>query len=314
MCITKVVLTHYIESLENFIIQFNGDNDILCDQKRRYFVYKNGLNFTATKEHMIKYFNAIEDGDFYFIDDLKREPYHFLAQKYLKTLEFTAKFLISKEDRSNLMKTMTEIHAQYGWKEFFEIDDFQLQERITTILNGHFRINNFRGNQLEAIKAVLCGNDVLAFMPTGMGKSLLYQLPGTYKTTLPFIFLLITSSLLHKKDFFIPTAVAEPGLYVIFSPLCSLIEDQIHHAKNFNLAAVWLSSEKDTAEEILHKMNCAELPFTIIFTTPEKYNACKSFQRNLGYLYTRGVLKLFVLDEVHCLRYIHFITCIFSND
>jgi superfamily II DNA helicase RecQ len=60
-------------------------------------------------------------------------------------------------------------------------------------------INSFRPGQAEAFEHLLAGEDLLAVMPTGSGKSLLYQL----------------------------TSLVVPGVTVVVSPLIALIKDQL---------------------------------------------------------------------------------------
>src|SRR5262245_6425724 len=60
-------------------------------------------------------------------------------------------------------------------------------------------IEELRPGQAEGLKHVLAGRDLLAVMPTGSGKSLLYQLPS----------------------------LVLPGLTIVVSPLIALIKDQV---------------------------------------------------------------------------------------
>ena len=67
------------------------------------------------------------------------------------------------------------------------------------LLHSVFGFSAFRPGQEEIVQAVLEGENVLAVMPTGSGKSLCYQLP----------------------------ALARPGLTLVVSPLIALMRDQV---------------------------------------------------------------------------------------
>jgi hypothetical protein len=74
-----------------------------------------------------------------------------------------------------------------------------LNKNHTTEIKHRFGHNGFRHGQKECVEAALAGRDVFCLMPTGGGKSVVYQLP----------------------------AWCCPGLAVVFSPLISLIQDQV---------------------------------------------------------------------------------------
>ncbi|HEX9525202.1 MAG TPA: DEAD/DEAH box helicase, partial [Reyranella sp.] len=69
----------------------------------------------------------------------------------------------------------------------------------SSLLHSVFGFSDFRPGQEEIVRAVLDGENVLAVMPTGSGKSLCYQLP----------------------------AVARSGLTLVVSPLIALMRDQV---------------------------------------------------------------------------------------
>lgn len=77
-------------------------------------------------------------------------------------------------------------------------------------LTRYFNIDEFRPLQREVINATLSGCDCFVIMPTGGGKSLLYQLPG----------------LISK------------GVTLVISPLISLMHDQVASLRQFNVEAV----------------------------------------------------------------------------
>src|SRR4051812_27684121 len=76
-------------------------------------------------------------------------------------------------------------------------------------------IEDFRPGQLEAILSVLHGQDTLAIMPTGAGKSLCYQ---------------VAAQLL-------------PGTTIVISPLISLMKDQGDKIRELGMISQNLSSE-----------------------------------------------------------------------
>jgi superfamily II DNA helicase RecQ len=91
-------------------------------------------------------------------------------------------------------------------------------------LRMHFGLHDFRPGQERIITAVLGGQDVLAVMPTGSGKSLCYQLP----------------------------AVALPGTTIVVSPLISLMKDQVDELNRRGIAARALHSMLSAAPRRRH--------------------------------------------------------------
>ena len=86
-------------------------------------------------------------------------------------------------------------------------------------LRTHFGHLQFRPGQERIVEAVLGGDDVVAVMPTGSGKSLCYQLP----------------------------AVVLPGVTIVVSPLISLMKDQVDELNRRGVAAGSLHSMLDSA-------------------------------------------------------------------
>jgi ATP-dependent DNA helicase RecQ len=123
-----------------------------------------------------------------------------------------------------------------------------------------YGFNNFRGSQKEIITDILNKEDVVAILPTGGGKSLLYQFPATFSDKIT----------------------------VVVSPLISLMNDQCKYLNSKNIKTVCLNSE--TKIGIGHYIK-----YKIIYTTPEFI-----ISRIHAFVRIREHIGLFAIDEAHC--------------
>src|SRR4029077_4790688 len=90
----------------------------------------------------------------------------------------------------------------------------------SALLHSVFGFSDFRRGREEIVRAVLAGENVLAVMPTGSGKSLCYQLP----------------------------AIARAGLTLVVSPLSALMRHQGRALRAPGVAAGSLNSGNEPAE------------------------------------------------------------------
>ncbi|MBD7906978.1 RecQ family ATP-dependent DNA helicase [Sporosarcina gallistercoris] len=134
-------------------------------------------------------------------------------------------------------------------------------------LKNRFGFDQFRSGQEEVIRSILGSNDTIAILPTGMGKSLCYQLPG------------------EMMD----------GLVLIVSPLVSLMEDQVASIRKRGekrVAALnsFLSSEqrKSILDEI-HKIK-------FLFISPEMIS-----RPDMTKFLIKLPISILVVDEAHCI-------------
>lgn len=138
---------------------------------------------------------------------------------------------------------------------------------LKRILSDQFGYENFRPGQEEVIRHVLDNRDTIAILPTGMGKSLCYQLPGTIMD----------------------------GSVLIISPLVSLMEDQaMRMRRNGEKRVVALNSFLPYIER--QKIIGQLRNFKFIFISPEMLSQ-DSFSRQLS----RIQISLIVVDEAHCI-------------
>jgi ATP-dependent DNA helicase RecQ len=130
-----------------------------------------------------------------------------------------------------------------------------------------FGIDEFRPGQKELVQAILKGRDALAIMPTGSGKSLIYQLP----------------------------AVMLDGLTVVVSPLIALMKDQTDKLEALDVDVVTIHSNLTDREQRAAETAIAEGRGRILYVTPERFRDRDFFEG----LATRPI-SLFVVDEAHC--------------
>jgi ATP-dependent DNA helicase RecQ len=135
------------------------------------------------------------------------------------------------------------------------------------ILVDRFGHEDFQKGQWEPISAVLGGRDALVVMPTGSGKSLVYQLP----------------------------ALMLSGLTVVVSPLIALMKDQQDKLSACGVDALAMHSHLNTSEARETARQVEEGEGEILYLTPERFKDREFFDR----LLTRQV-SLLVVDEAHC--------------
>src|SRR6185503_19051121 len=142
-----------------------------------------------------------------------------------------------------------------------------LKTKARHVLVDRFGHKDFQKGQWEPIDAVLGGEDALVVMPTGSGKSLVYQLP----------------------------ALMLPGLTVVVSPLIALMKDQQDKLSAHGVDALAMHSHLNTSEARETARQVEDGEGEILYLTPERFKDRDFFER----LLTRTV-ALFVVDEAHC--------------
>ncbi len=135
-------------------------------------------------------------------------------------------------------------------------------------LRRHFGHVDFRPAQAEIVNSVLSGRNTVVVMPTGAGKSLCYQLPGTLL----------------------------PGITLVISPLIALMKDQVEQLAARGISATFINSTLSDLERAdrLRRMRSGE--YKLIYVAPERF-------RSPAFLDALGDVKvdLFAIDEAHCI-------------
>ncbi len=136
------------------------------------------------------------------------------------------------------------------------------------ILKKVWGYQEFRGSQLQVINTLLKGDDVLALMPTGGGKSLCYQIP----------------------------ALAREGICVVISPLVALIQNQVASLKNKGVKAIAITGGISFEELNQRLDNCVFGGYKFLYLSPERLQ-----QSNIKERIMQMNVNLVAIDEAHCI-------------
>ncbi len=142
-------------------------------------------------------------------------------------------------------------------------------ERIHKILKKYWGYDQFRPLQEDIILSVLNGNDTMALLPTGGGKSICFQVP----------------------------AMAKKGLCLVISPLIALMKDQVDNLKKKQIkaAAIYSGMHLNDINRIID--NCLfDKDFKFLYVSPERLKT-DTFRINLQ----RMNINMIAVDEAHCI-------------
>lgn len=141
-------------------------------------------------------------------------------------------------------------------------------KKLKSLLKTIYGYDNFRSKQYEIINRVISGEDVCAIMPTGMGKSLCYQIPALY--------------------------LDRPA--IIISPLISLMDDQRLILEELGISSCCYNS--NVANKSQMKTDILQCKYQFIYITPESIVNMKDFLVNLE---DKQGISLIAIDEAHCI-------------
>ncbi|PZP51792.1 MAG: RecQ family ATP-dependent DNA helicase [Pseudopedobacter saltans] len=136
------------------------------------------------------------------------------------------------------------------------------------ILRKFWGYDQFRPLQSEIIQTILSGEDVLALLPTGAGKSICFQVP----------------------------AMATPGICIVVTPLIALMNDQVAHLKEKGIPAVAFHSGLNYYEQDVTMRKCIAGDYKFLYLSPERLQSAE-FRENLIDM----DVNLIAVDEAHCI-------------
>lgn len=133
-------------------------------------------------------------------------------------------------------------------------------------LKENFGFEKFRSNQEDIINCILSGQDTLAIMPTGGGKSICFQLP----------------------------ALILPGITIVISPLIALMKDQVDSLKANGIEACFINSSQTEDERQFYIESLKSNIIKLIYIAPESLSYLDNVFNNL-------TISLVAIDEAHCI-------------
>ena len=139
-------------------------------------------------------------------------------------------------------------------------------EILLAKLKENFGFEKFRPNQEQIINCILSGQDTVAIMPTGGGKSICFQLP----------------------------ALVFPGITIVISPLIALMKDQVDGLKANGIAACFINSSQTEDERQFYIESLKSNTIKLVYIAPESL----SFLDNI---FNSLTISLIAIDEAHCI-------------
>ena len=139
---------------------------------------------------------------------------------------------------------------------------------LLQLLKANFHFTSFRGEQESILHKVWANENLLALMPTGMGKSLCFQFP----------------------------AKTRDRLVVVISPLIALMQDQAQKAHELGISATFLSSTLSRDERESRQARLAQGAYKLIYVTPERFRKPEFLQA-----IEHCQIQLLAVDEAHCI-------------
>lgn len=140
-------------------------------------------------------------------------------------------------------------------------------EHARSVLHRYWGYQDFRPAQKPVLASVLEGRDVLAVLPTGAGKSAIYQ----------------------------TAAMLLPGVTLVVSPLISLMQDQIKGLEERGVQAAFINSTLTPRQAEARMRRAEEGEVKLLYVAPERFDSF-TFREWIR----RVDVSLYAIDEAHC--------------
>lgn len=162
--------------------------------------------------------------------------------------------------------------ADFGRRDIAPTTYSDARPMLMVFLQNVFRKREFRPMQGEAVFNALRRNDCAVLLPTGAGKSIIYQLAG----------------------------LLMPGVTLVVDPLIALLEDQVEGLRAYGIdraAAISSNLAREERRRLLIRVERGEYQF--VLHPPERLQS-PQFRGALQALSGSSLVNLAVIDEAHC--------------
>ncbi|MFA6995542.1 MAG: ATP-dependent DNA helicase RecQ [Patescibacteria group bacterium] len=141
------------------------------------------------------------------------------------------------------------------------------KQQLRELLKIHFGYESFLPGQEAAIDNILIGRDTIVVLPTGGGKSLIFQLP----------------------------ALILEGITIVISPLIALMKDQVDSLERVGIPATFINSSISPQETDKRLEQLKQRVYKIVYIAPERF-----YNHNFLSQLKQIKVSLFAIDEAHC--------------
>ncbi len=145
-----------------------------------------------------------------------------------------------------------------------------LSDRLKT----HFGFSSFRPGQEEALQSLISARHTLAVMPTGAGKSLIYQLAALV----------------------LRNGTENEAVTLVVSPLIALMKDQVDSLNQRGIPVTFINSSLSTHEQAERMQGISERKYRLVYVAPERLRSTRFLET-----VQKNPINLMAVDEAHCI-------------
>ena len=156
--------------------------------------------------------------------------------------------------------------------------DLPTPETAADLLARVFGHQQFRGTQGRIIERVLSDQHALVIMPTGMGKSICYQIPALIMA--------------RRAD----VTAGQIPLTLVISPLIALMKDQVDALNAKGISATFVNSSLQRHERTQRYQNVGQGQYDLLYVTPERFR-----KSDFCEIIAQRKIVLLAIDEAHCI-------------